>query len=92
MRTVGEFAWKESNPIFARRGVVGHGVRNAAQAARIPTCHIVEEVPSRLGVAGFEDLLPAYGEPLGAPVRLIFEQACPYVGLFMLVIVDEVRA
>ena len=90
---MGRFAWKEACPVFARRGVVGHGIRNAAQAARIPTCHIVEEVPSRLGTAGFEDLLLlAYGEPLGAPVRMIFEQACPFIRLFTLVIVDEVGA
>ena len=73
--------------------MVGHGVGNAAQAACIPARHIVEEVPSRLSAAGFEDLLlPAYGEPLGAPVRSIFKQVCPYVRLFTLVIIDKVGA
>ena len=91
MGAVGRLFREEPQSIFTRGGVVRHGVRNAAQAACVPVRHIVKEVSCRLGVARFEGLLlSADGEPLGAPVRAIFEQACPCVGLFTLVIVDEV--
>ena len=90
---MGRLFREESQSVFTRRGVVGHGIGNATQAACIPTRHIVKEVSRRFGVARFERLLlSAYGEPLGAPVRSIFKQACPCVGLFMPVVVDEVRA
>ena len=82
--------WEEPQSVFTRGGVVGHGIGNAAQAACVPARHIVKEVSRRFGVTGFEGLLlSAYGEPLGAPVRSIFEQACPCVGLFTLVVVNE---
>ena len=93
MGAVGRLVWEEPQSIFTRRGVVSHGVRNAAQAACVPARHIVKEVSRRFGVARFEGfLLSAYGEPLGAPVRSIFKQACPCVGLFTLVVVDEMGA
>ena len=93
MGAVGRLCWKEARPVFTRQGMVGLGVGNVAQAACVPTRHIVEEVPGCFGAAGLEDfLLPAYGEPLGAPVRSIFKQACPCIGLFALVVVDEVGA
>jgi hypothetical protein len=93
MWAVGRLIRKEPKPIFTRWGVVGNGIGNATQAACVPARHIVEEVPGCFGAAGFEDfLLPANGEPLGAPVCSIFEQSCPFVGLFTLVVVNEVGA
>ena len=91
MGAVGRLFRKETQSVFTRGGVIGYGIGNAAQAACIPTRHIVKEVSCRFGVARFEGLLlSAYGEPLGAPVRSIFKQARPHVGLFALVVVDEV--
>ena len=53
--------------------------------------HIVKEVSRFFGEAGFERfLLSAYGEPLGAPVRVILEERSPQVGLLLFVAVDEV--
>ena len=73
MGAVGRLVREEAHPIFTRWGVVGHGKGNAAQAACIPVRHIVEEVSGRFGAAGLEYfLLPAYGEPLGAPVHSFF--------------------
>ena len=93
MWAVGRLIQKEPKSVFTHRGVVGHDVGNAAQAACIPVSHIVKEVAGGFGPAGFEDfLLSAHGEPLGAPVRSIFEQACPSVRLLALVAVDKMGA
>ena len=93
MWAVGKLIREESQAVFACWGVVGHDIGDAAQAACIPVGHIVKEVAGVFGPAGFEDfLLSAHGEPLGAPVRSILEQARPCVGLFVLVVVDKVRA
>ena len=93
MWAVGRLVGKEPEAVFARRGMVGHGVGYAAQAACIPVGHIVKEVAGGLGTAGFECLfLSAHGEPLGAPVRSILEKARPVVGLFASVAIDEMGA
>ena len=69
---------EEPSPVFTRGGVIGYGIGDATQAAWVPMRHIVKEVSRVLGEAGFECfLLPAYGEPLGAPVRVILEQPGP---------------
>ena len=90
MWAMGRLIQKEPKSVFTRRGVVSHDIRNAAQVACIPMGHIVKEVAGGFGPAGLEDfLLSAHGEPLGAPVRSILEQARPSIGLFALVTVDE---
>ena len=93
MWAVGRLVREESQSVFTRRGVVGHDIRNAAQAACIPVGHIVKEIAGVFGPAGFEDfLLSAHGEPLGAPVRSILKEARPLIGLFASVAVDKMGA
>ena len=93
MWAVGWLVREEAEAVFTRRGVIGHDIGYAAQAACIPMGHIVKEVAGSLGTAGFEDLLlSAHGEPLGAPVRSILEKVHPIVGLFASVAIDEMGA
>ena len=68
MWAMGWLIWEESHSVFTRRGVVGDGIGDAAQAAWVPMRHIVKEVSSVFGVTWFEYLfLSTDGEPLGAP-------------------------
>ena len=91
MWAVGWLVREEALSIFTRGGVIGDGVRDATQVAWVPMRHIVKKVSRVLGEARFEGLLfSAYGEPLGAPVRAILEEPCPYIGLLLSVAVDEV--
>ena len=64
--------WEETKAVFTCRGMICDGVDDAAQVAWVPFGHIVEEIVHVLGCAVLEDfLLLTYGEPLGAPVRVI---------------------
>ena len=91
MWAVGGLVWEKLHPIFTRGGVAGHGVRNAAQLARVPFSHIVEKVARVFSATRFKYfLLLAYGEPVGAPVCVIFKLERPCIGLLVVVIIDEV--
>ena len=50
---MGRLVWEETHPVFTRRGVVGHGIGDAAQVACVPVHHIVEEITGCFGAAGF---------------------------------------
>ena len=76
--TRGRFLWEEAASVFTRWGVICEDVGNAAQMARVPLRHIVEEVACGLREGWLEGfLLPANGEPLGPPVCGIFPEALP---------------
>ena len=76
--TFGSVVREETGPVFARGGVVSDGVGYATQMACFPFGQIMEKVAGVFGERRLKALLlPADGEPLGPPVRVIAEALLP---------------